>query len=509
MTSLGPSKVANQPREPTDERNSGCSIDAIHGPRTSPAKLEDSSTSNKNASHDDDFLLLTRPTESLPRRPARRPFLTGWRPGAVLSLIGAISVTIFNFVITIWVWKNPENIIEGAIGTLSIGNCGRIRTANVRIHLLVNVLSTLLLCASNYCMQILSAPNRVELDQAHAQRIWLHIGVPNLRNLSHIGRSRFVLWLLLLFASMPLHLFFNSVVFTNLQANEYVAVPMVDDWFHGAPFDTSNFENFTKDITQEMVLAMDSYRPNLSDFVRLRKDGTMSRYKNISTPDCFTQYDNHYVSGVGNVYLVQDYPTVWQNTTYHFPTGPVDWTSRNEQELELAAKKHRLPEMASPEIYPSNRWRCPPEIFKRCNVRSLFELPQNGSDWRPYGNRVNHCVVEQVEELCKLEFSFSIALAVMISNIVKVACIAMTLFICGGHAPLVTVGDVVATYIDEPDPTTRDRCLYSRKLVESHWKKETNSQQLARRPVPQRCNAKEESWASAPTGNRWLWTYAT
>jgi hypothetical protein len=266
-----------------DEQNSDYNICAIHDSRSSPTQPESFATSIENGSHDDDFLLLTQPAEFQPRRPARQPFLTGWRPGAVLSLICAITVTIFNFIITIWVWKNPENVIEGAIGTLSIGNCGRIRRSNVRIHLLVNVLSTLLLCASNYCMQVLSAPNRTELDRAHTQRIWLHIGVPNLRNLRHIGRSRLILWLLLLFTSVPLHLFFNSVVFANLQANNYAVVPIMDDWFHGAPYNTSNFRNLTKDITQEIVLAMDTYRPTLSDVVRLRKDGTMPRYKNIST----------------------------------------------------------------------------------------------------------------------------------------------------------------------------------------------------------------------------------
>ena len=417
-------------------------------------------------------------------------------------------------------WKNPENIVEGAIGTLSIGNCGRIRRANVKIHLLVNVLSTLLLCASNYCMQVLSAPDRAELDRAHAQRIWLHIGVPNLRNLRHIERSRLVLWLLLLLTSMPLHLFFNSVVFANLQANDYVVVPMVDDWFHGAPYDTSNFKNLTKEITQEMVIAMDKYRPNLSDVVELRNDGTMPRYKNISTSDCFGQYNNHYVSEVGNLYLVQDFPTVWQNNeTWQLWRNPDNsyfiWedvyspSDRDRTGLKRTDTTERLPEMASPELYPSNTWRCPSHIIAGCDARSRFEVPQNRSDWKPYGNRVNHCIIEQVEEICKLEFSFSIALVVIVSNVVKVACIAITLFICGSHAPLVTVGDVVATYIDEPDPTTRDRCLYSRTLVESHWEKESDPQQQARKPVPQRYTAREESWRRAPSVDRWIWTYAT
>jgi hypothetical protein len=66
-------------------------------------------------------------------------YLTGWRIGALLSLIGAVLVFVFNIVITIWVWKNPQNEIEGAVGTMYRGNCAKVRSLNIWIHLLVNV----------------------------------------------------------------------------------------------------------------------------------------------------------------------------------------------------------------------------------------------------------------------------------------------------------------------------------------------------------------------------------
>jgi hypothetical protein len=320
---------------------------------------------------------------------------------------------------------------------------------------------------------------------------------------------------------MPLHLFFNSVVFADLQANNYAVIPSMDDWLHGAPYDTSNFRNITKDDSQDMVLAIDEFRPTLSDVVELRKGDTMARYKNISTSDCFTQYDNHYVSEVGNVYLVQENPAVlynnsmwylWRNVAKSNFTWVDAYSSLNRSmdrtKNQYETTTQTLPVMASPEDYPSNRWRCPSHTMSKCDVRSRFEVPHDRSNWRPYGSRINHCIVEQVEEFCKLEFNFPIALAVIISNVVKVACIAMTLFICGSHAPVVTVGDAIATYLDEPDPTTRDRCLYSRKLTETRWLKESYSQQ-SRRIAAQRCSAKEERWKRAPSEDRWIWTYGT
>jgi glutaredoxin-related protein len=67
-------------------------------------------------------------------------------------------------------------------------------------------LSTILLGASNYCMQCMSAPTRAEAEQAHAKFRWVDIGTPSIRNLGKIRGLRVVLWLLLGISSLPLHL---------------------------------------------------------------------------------------------------------------------------------------------------------------------------------------------------------------------------------------------------------------------------------------------------------------
>ena len=86
------------------------------------------------------------------------------------------------------------------------GQCDTTKRINIGIHLLINVLSTILLGASNYCMQCMSAPTRAEADRVHAKFRWVDIGVPSIRNLRKIRGMRVVLWLLLGFTSLPLHL---------------------------------------------------------------------------------------------------------------------------------------------------------------------------------------------------------------------------------------------------------------------------------------------------------------
>ncbi|KAH8654796.1 hypothetical protein BGZ61DRAFT_434876, partial [Ilyonectria robusta] len=93
------------------------------------------------------------------------------------------------------------------------GPCSQSKTINLSLHLLLNVFGTLILASSNYFMQILNAPSRAELDHAHARSGWVNIGVPSIRNFIYLGPVKFTCWLILACSSVPLHLFFNSLVF--------------------------------------------------------------------------------------------------------------------------------------------------------------------------------------------------------------------------------------------------------------------------------------------------------
>lgn len=93
-------------------------------------------------------------------------------------------------------------------GALYTGDCEKIRQTNTALHILINILSTILLSSSNYCMHCLSAPTRKEVDAAQASGKWLDIGILSYRNLRCISRKRVALWALLGLSSIPLHLFY-------------------------------------------------------------------------------------------------------------------------------------------------------------------------------------------------------------------------------------------------------------------------------------------------------------
>lgn len=127
------------------------------------------------------------------------------RNQALLMQIGIV-VTVFaaNLGLTIYTTSRYPSI--NGVGLIYQGDCDTVQRLDQWIHLLINILSTLMLSASNFCIQLQAAPTRADIDHAHHNRKWLDIGVPSLRNFRHIGYWRRLCWVLLAFCALPLHL---------------------------------------------------------------------------------------------------------------------------------------------------------------------------------------------------------------------------------------------------------------------------------------------------------------
>ena len=111
---------------------------------------------------------------------------TGCRTGVRWSCSIAYTVFLINCAVFIWTLSTYQ--IEQGAGTLFRGNCKKAKNLNAVVQVGINLLSTLLLGASNYSMQYLGAPTRKEVDHAHANKKMLCIGVPALKNLKNISR---------------------------------------------------------------------------------------------------------------------------------------------------------------------------------------------------------------------------------------------------------------------------------------------------------------------------------
>ena len=127
------------------------------------------------------------------------------RSRALLLNTGIVAVILLtNFILTLWAAAHYPS--SHGVSTLYQGSCAFVKRLDLWLHLLINVLSTGMLMASNYCMQLQAAPTRKNVDKAHKAQDWLDIGVPSLRNLSYISNWRRFSWVLLALSSLPVHL---------------------------------------------------------------------------------------------------------------------------------------------------------------------------------------------------------------------------------------------------------------------------------------------------------------
>lgn len=113
-------------------------------------------------------------------------------------------VCLINFSVATWAWvrfgTTSDDVVE-----LYQEDCAIVKRSDVLAHIVINVLGTLLLGASNLTLQLLVTPTRDEVDEAHAKGTWFDIEIPSLRNLWGISRFRAMLWCILAVTSIPIH----------------------------------------------------------------------------------------------------------------------------------------------------------------------------------------------------------------------------------------------------------------------------------------------------------------
>lgn len=144
------------------------------------------------------------PDELVAETSRMRPQMNSWGMSVTLGAIAAIVVLCINLALLIWSTRSLA--IEDGTAIIFIGSCDKKRLINLLGHLLINILSSLLLTASNNCMQCLTAPTRKDAGRAHAIGKTLEVGVHSLRNLRFIPAHHLLLWALLGLTSVPIHL---------------------------------------------------------------------------------------------------------------------------------------------------------------------------------------------------------------------------------------------------------------------------------------------------------------
>ncbi|KAL6712992.1 hypothetical protein ACLMJK_009388 [Lecanora helva] len=397
-----------------------------------------------------------------------------WTSGLVLLL---------NITATIWAATTWST--EGGIGTLQKGNCKHSSNLGFWIHLMINILSTALLGASNYTMQCLASPTRSEIDKAHQRGSSVDIGLPSVRNFWSIARHRKVLWGLLALTTVPLHLLWNSAVFVSLATRDYSAYVVPNDFpqhytFASAdtygvmagPYSNSssaynatptgvlnNFNessqywsaNISNTTSNEFPVADDiglSQIPNISR--TFLSPG--SRFEYLSVQDCLRKYIGPIISDRADVLLVssQNYTFSPENDNGTGGTGGTD------TQFSINFPYYD-------QVYDggAGQWICSSDQavgdHSVCDLQRAAQKPNSTviSAWD-----IHYCWSRLEEEHCQLQYSLLIMIVVSICNAVKLGCMVRIAWRQDSE-PLITLGDALVSFLNLPDKTTSGRCLAS------------------------------------------------
>ena len=122
----------------------------------------------------------------------------------------------------------------------------------------------------------------------------------------------------------------------------------------------------------------------------------------------------------------------------------------------------------------------------------------DAENWAPRDWNVEYCLSETVPGNCGFIINLGIVLVVIICNVGKVVAMSVVAFSPRLGCPLITIGDVVSSFLDDPDKTTKNMCLTSKHDIvtnRAHWPPER----------PKIWQSTPLRWYHAASKTRW-WT---
>jgi hypothetical protein len=228
QSSRSPSLIATSDPEPielegydlpnhTDETEDG---NNTYVSTTPQAELSDHGIFEENKSPDELYATVKQLRVWLPKCDPEDEQAKTWslkrrqRVGLLwTSFLIAFVICIFNLVVLCVL--NFRTSYERSDGLVSLfeGSCNKSRQLSVSYHVIINILSSGLLAASNLCMQLSTAPTRAQVDEAHQkENDYYDIGILSIRNWWKAKLSNKIICALLIISSLPLHFVFVKFV---------------------------------------------------------------------------------------------------------------------------------------------------------------------------------------------------------------------------------------------------------------------------------------------------------
>ncbi|KAK4224370.1 hypothetical protein QBC38DRAFT_423706 [Podospora fimiseda] len=424
------------------------------------------------------------------------------RSRAILIHLSIVNIVFFtNLSLTLFALTRYGS--QNAVGLIYEGNCDKVHDLDQWLHLLINLLSTGMLSASNYCMQLQAAPTRANVDKAHKSGKWVDIGVPSLRNLAYISTWKRISWALLALSSVPVHMLYNSAVFQSLASNIYTVAVVKDSFINGTTWNINAAEiNNEKDRAGWIAKRPKPGYFNYTEIIlNMQSEAVNGNYEYRNITNCYELYDD-YFKPQGNVIIFLNNETIQSPPEssllmFRTVTPRADNWRKNMWALTDGTRAYRARPLSNETLEdPTKGWKIGAE------------------QWQ-----VSHCLVQPPSQItleCRLQYSPQIMLAICTMNLIKAVVITF-IWLKRKHQEttkdgtssnedsevLYTLGDAISSFMRTPDWQTRGMCLSTKyDFQEYKSKKVVSSDSWSREPREWKPEPKR--WGSSVSLGRWI-----
>ncbi|KAI1381015.1 hypothetical protein F4677DRAFT_208613 [Hypoxylon crocopeplum] len=335
------------------------------------------------------------------RQSGIRRHVTGWRGGVIFNSLVSFLILVVGIICLILVIAKAR-LLSGESAIYS-GDCTTANHINVGIHIVIDVFGVALLSGANYVFQVLSSPTRREVATAHGNKRWLDIGIPSIRNFSHISGFRATVVVIILLSAVATQVIYNAVIFTTQNAFNYDVLFVTQSFL-----DHALFSNDTK-INEG----------GLSDLDITNFQNTANGFTNLTSSTCLQEFSGIFQPSFDAVLLITDSKST---------TSSLIRTSNPGTSLTA---------------------------FTSNNVDVIA----------PDGSLVQYCLARSgASRTCSVNLSGSILGIAVLLNLATVISMAIILA-RSSFKPLVTLGDSIRSFLRHPDPTTANACLLTKTDV--------------------------------------------
>lgn len=260
------------------------------------------------------------------------------------------------------------------------------------------------------------------------------------------------------------------MIFPTTGAYAYKVAVVTPDFLNGARFDLGSINNLTS--SSSITSNSSSFTVNhLTSHVfgsrvppvelraaelleLLRSKYLKQQLTNMTSDECIEAYPvNRQITHRNLIAVSDDARSTMSSVVWLEPSKPLNaatnWMCRYRKDVVSGWMLNGTDPDCAPESASVHPWDWAVGVYAQPLRDGSLEIGRH---------RISRCYVEEVESSCRLFYEPTLFIVVIVANAIKAAAMIATLLQYKRPA-LVTIGDALASFLEEADETTRGMCL--------------------------------------------------